>query len=350
MRNTNERLNMTWINRDETNLIKGVAIVLMVIHHVFTFPNLWIESVAKIYERVNYSTFCNSFIICVPIFAFLTGYFYFFTKRKNYKYSIKKITDLWIAYLFVFLCFVVVGCILGVYEFSFIRFITDGLALTGHTMIHGWYVIFYSGTMVLLPIFHKISEKSGFFAFSLFVLLPLLSRCIFELSPFSKSLPFLGDYINFFIYLPVVASGYLFSKYGIFENSYKHFKRLNIFFRITVSLFLMVITFLLRSKFDSYDFISTPLFVFGFVSIVKEIKYTLIWFPLSLLGKNSLLIWFLHCAYANQLKYYTQPVLYFPKNPILVTIWGLLMCLVVAIIIKTPIDYLIKIKNRQKLF
>lgn len=54
---------MSFINREETNIIKGVAIVLMIIHHIFTFPNLWIDSVAKMYDGANYSIFCNSFKI-----------------------------------------------------------------------------------------------------------------------------------------------------------------------------------------------------------------------------------------------------------------------------------------------
>lgn len=101
----------------------------------------------------------------------------------------------------------------------------------------------------------------------------------------------------------------------MFGKTYQHFQKFNILFRLTVSLLLMVVPFLLRSQSNDYDFIFAPMFIFGLVSVVKEIKYTQILFPITLLGKYSLLIWFLHCAYANQLKYYTQPGFILSSKP-----------------------------------
>lgn len=336
----------SFISRDETNIVKGVAIILMFIHHVFTFPSFWIESTAEMYKETHFAVFCNSFKICVPIFAFLTGYFYFFAKNKTYKYSIKKSTDLWVSYLFVFIGFVIVECVLGVYDFSLPRFVTELFALTGRTMTHGWYVVFYIGTMLLMPLYHKLSEKSDFLSFSIFAVGPLLCSYLLKLLPIYQSLPFINDFIKCFYYLPVVASGYFFSKYKILDKLFKLLSCRVIVLRLFVYLLMIVIPFLLRSLTDSYDFIFAPLFVFGTVSIAKEVRNKAFFLPISFLGKYSLLIWFLHCAFANQLKEFTQPVLYYPQNPILVTVWGLIMCLSVAVVIKFPIDAVNKLKNK----
>lgn len=96
----------------------------------------------------------------------------------------------------------------------------------------------------------------------------------------------------------------------------------------------------------SLDFLYAPMFVFGICSLIKMLKHKKLLLPVSILGKYSLLMWFLHCAFFDQLKEITQPILYYPRNPVLVTIWGILICLVVAIIIKIPIDAINKLKNK----
>ena len=54
----------------------------------------------------------------------------------------------------------------------------------------------------------------------------------------------------------------------------------------------------------------------------------------------------LHGIFFNTCKEYTQWILYYPKNPILVLLWGLALCLFVSVIIMFPIDFIVKIKNK----
>ena len=76
--------------------------------------------------------------------------------------------------------------------------------------------------------------------------------------------------------------------------------------------------------------------------MIKNIKLLL---PLSIIGKYSLLMWFLHSVFFNVSKAYTQTILYYPHNPILVVLWGLIICLAVAFVISFPINWLNKAKN-----
>lgn len=78
MEKNQSNLVQSFIERDETNIIKGIAIVFMFIHHFFTIPSLWISDI------YNLAPFSECFKICVPIFAFLTGYFYFLPVKKQY--------------------------------------------------------------------------------------------------------------------------------------------------------------------------------------------------------------------------------------------------------------------------
>ena len=88
-----------------TNAIKGIALVMMFIHHFFTFPSMWTNGIRYPILEKWAPYLCEPTKICVPIFCFITGYTYYFCKNKNLVYSLRKITDLLIVYWGVFFLF-----------------------------------------------------------------------------------------------------------------------------------------------------------------------------------------------------------------------------------------------------
>lgn len=81
--------NNIFFKKEYTDLIKGIAIIMMFLHHFFTFP-AWHSAVITYPVFDRYAEMLNEPMkMCVPIFAFLTGYFYWFTKKKNLKYSVR---------------------------------------------------------------------------------------------------------------------------------------------------------------------------------------------------------------------------------------------------------------------
>lgn len=337
--------NRSFIAKDETNIIKGFAIILMFIHHFFTFPSFWIDSVAEMYVNNHFDVFNTSFKICVPIFAFLTGYFYFFAKKKTFRYSIKKSTDFWICYLVVFALLVIAAILSGAYSFSTAAIIKEAFALSRPTMIFCWYVIFYIGTMLIMPLFYKLTKINDFLALVIFSISPMVLVFICNNSGVSF-LTALTDYFNYFSYLPCVLIGFFAAKYDILFKLYEVTKKQKTVIQLLIGCVMMILPFLARGYSEALDLLYAPMFIFGLVSILKLVKHRQILLPLSFLGKYSLLLWFLHCGFFNQLKDFTQPVLYFPKHPIPVTIWGLLICLVIAVILQIPIDGINKLKNK----
>lgn len=335
----------SFIELDETNIIKGIAIVLMFIHHFFTIPSFWTKTTAQLYIDNQFEVFSDCFKICVPVFAFLTGYFYYFTNKKSYRYTIKKITDFWINYLVVFLILILTEVALRIYSFNTLHFVKEVFALSRPTMIFCWYVCFYIGTMLILPIFYRFSEKSDILAIVFFSAIPAVLVFIIKISQVYV-LTSLNDFIEYFYFLPVVIVGFECAKFDLLGMLYRvtlFKKRIHYF---SLYCLFVLIPFFARGANTYLDIFYAPMFVFGIGSLVKMIKNKRLLLPISLMGKYSLLMWFLHCAFANQLKEITQPILYFPRNPILVTIWGLLMCVTVAFMIHFPIDGLNKIKNK----
>lgn len=77
---------MGGITSRDSNLIKGMAIIMMVYHHFFGWPNRILISnafnVIQIYN-VNVVTFLAQVCkLCVCVFAFLSGYGMFFSYEK----------------------------------------------------------------------------------------------------------------------------------------------------------------------------------------------------------------------------------------------------------------------------
>lgn len=93
------------------------------------------------------------------------------------------------------------------------------------------------------------------------------------------------------------------------------------------------------------DVVYTPIFVYSIINIIRMIPIKKFWNLIGEIGKYSLYMWFLHCIFFNVSKNIFQPILYWPKNPILVILWGLLLCYVAARLIDIPLKRLLINKN-----
>lgn len=342
------QIKSNYIERQYTNAIKGFALILMFIHHFFCFPNRVVDGI----EYSNIDAFANIFHditnVCVCLFAFLTGYFYFFTKKKNFRYSIKKASDIYVNYLFVLALMLILDVVLGCYKITAKGLALELLILDKPNMEFCWYVLFYIMTIFILPLFDRVAQKSSTFAFAIGIVIPFfvvyLVNIIKEFMNIG-SLDLLFDAIKFISWFPCVASGYVFAKDGLFFKL-DIIKNKKSFSKIILSLLFIIVPMLARCANESFDFIYAPIIICGFLNLLRFIKYEKALFPISIIGKHSLLMWFLHSVFFNVSKEYTQPILYYPHNPILVLLWGLLMTLAVSFVISFPINAINSIKNK----
>lgn len=338
----------SFIDKQYTNAIKGFALVLMFIHHFFCFPDRLVTNIE--YEHID--TFASIFHdptnICVCIFAFLTGYFYYFNKNKTIRYSIKKSTDIYINYLFVFGLMLLLDYFLGCYKPTGKSLLLELLIIDKPNMEFCWYVLFYIMAIFILPFFARIAEKSSVFAFAIGLILP--SLIVFVLNGIKNSfdigsLDSIFDVIKYLGWFPSVASGYLFAKKELFQNL-DLISGKNILTKVIISVLFIVVPMFARSANASFDFIYAPIMIYGLITIFDLIRFKKVLFPLSIIGKYSLLMWFIHSVFFNVSKEYTQPVLYYPHNPVLVLLWGLFLSLAISFIVSYPINLINKIKNK----
>ena len=344
-----ERIPKNFIDRDYTNIIKGIALILMFVHHFFTFPDTFLINNLNVPDLKDFAEVFNEPTkICVSIFAFVTGYFYFFNKSKTYRYSLKKASDLYVNYLVVFILLFLLAILLGCYEFNIKDFLLEILLLNRPIMLFCWYVPFYIMAIFILPLYSKISNKSSVLAMLIGLIFPFVLIALIDNIGSTYSLGYL-DYlfstVSHIKWFPCVASGYLFAQEELFcklDICYSKYKPI----RCIIYLAFIIIPFFARAKSADFDFIFAPLIVFGLVKLLQLLPSIRIMYPISLIGKYSLLMWFLHCAFFNVSKEFTQPILYYPYNPILVLLWGLVLTLAVSFVISFPINAINKLKNK----
>ena len=351
-------MNKSYIERNATDILKGVALIFMFIHHFFTFPMYYIDGISYPYLEGFAESFNEPFKICVSIFAFLTGYFYVFAKNKRMKYSLKKATDVWAIYFVFFILLLIPAVILGCWEGSGKSFLMEAVGIYRPNMIFCWYVDFYILSVLLLPLYHLAAKKHILIAVILGIALPIAIITVLKCFVHIPDINIEKTIHNFFRWFPCIASGYIFAQFGLFEKWFDFLFKRSIKskgIRIVVYFILMGIAFFgRRYLYDIWfnvsiftvDFILAPLFIYGLLNLYYELPYKKALGIIAVIGRYSLGMWFFHCIFFNICKKYTQPILYFPKNPIFVLIWGLALCLLVSFAVTKAITPLLKWKNK----
>lgn len=342
-----------YLDRNMSIFLKGIAIILMVFHHSFGSPSWYIESIAypELFRYTWYITLSGGFLV-VPMFAFLTGWSYFFHKDKSFKYSLKKIIYFLISYWIIYIPFLLIAIVICGYKPNIIKSILELFGFFGTIMHFAWYVYFYIVSMLFLPLYVKFFPQKNFYVdFVCIVIIGILIKHLSDMIEFTyegiKPLTYIGNN------LPIVLMGYLCGKYKFLDKIYQIvIKNINYIIRVFLSwliIFAMLVMYIENPIIEiGTGIIYTPIFlVCAFIINIYRFKY--LNKILHFLAIHSMNIWFLHCIFFSEItRELFQPIAYLPHNPILVVIWILLLCSMVSIIVKKVQDF--AISKAEKLF
>ena len=153
--------------RDKTQIIKGIALILMLFHHTGV-PGFWAVDGTNLYSAL--AQIQNATKMCVDIFTFFIGYGFFCSNNKSLSYSFKRILLLLIPYWFMFLFMFLPCCYLsgnlpevlvnnkhGVHWIIELIYNLFGFSSTINQ--YSWFVAFYICAILLLPFVHKVINK-----------------------------------------------------------------------------------------------------------------------------------------------------------------------------------------------
>lgn len=339
--------------KTHTDIAKGVAVFLMICHHLFGFSNRLRDvsyiSVIPLSNNYYEHLFARFGGICVSMFLFLSGYglYISYMKKGDFTFSdsLKKMSSFLTNYWVVFILFVPMRFLWfndnAAYVWDFKMFLSNYFVLSSSYNSEWWFARLYIELLLLFPIIKYFLNKNIIGSISTSILLCFLSLkldVIFTLFPqlsFVKSSLLYNDIKVILLWQTIFVFGCLSSKYGLFEqvNSYLVKKKLDKkLFYIIISLIIVVIKLKIPKLVDinqnHIDIFITPIFIFTCTNIISSLKIKNIFI---FFGKYSMNIWLTHTFF---IYYYFQKMVYYPKLSVLIVVWACLLSLLSSIVIE----------------
>lgn len=348
--------------KTHTDIAKGVAIILMICHHLFGFSERLqdVSYISVIPMSNNYyeHLFARFGGICVSMFLFLSGYglYISYMKKGDFTFadSIKKMRSFLTNYWIVFFLFIPMRFLWfndnAAYVWDFKIFLSNFLVLSSSYNNEWWFARLYIELLLLFPIIKYFLNKNIIGSISTSILLCFLSLrldVIFRLFPqlsFAKGSLLYNDIKIILLWQTIFVFGCLSSKYALFEhaNSYIVKKKLDkkIFYMLVILIIVVIklkIPKLININQNYIDIMITPIFIFACTNIISSLKIKNIFI---VFGKYSMNMWLTHTFF---IYYYFQKIVYYPKLSVLIVVWVCLLSLGSSIIIESILVQLHKI-------
>ena len=354
---------ITDITNEKSILIKGIAIILLMWHHLFACGNYdgWISAIGGIVFIVG-----ESGLICLALFLFCSGYGLYRSYickpavRKNY--IAQKAVSTLIPYWIIMLLTIAVLLILGKFD---PRYIPVNILAWVHSEVlyvdFSWYIKLYLLLLLTIPLIRLIEKrwkKNPVIDILIYIVFPFAVYFIFKdycnEESFTGLIPSIISSVLFLLsWFPMFASGFLFAKYDIYSKILRYSKRFHRIL-IIVSSFLIAgnvlyLRFLFHYECFS-DFIYAPFFIVSCLLIYDNVKFRSR-YVMPYLGEKSIYYWLLSgLFFGNSIE--LLPAITWPRIPLLILIWTFLLLTPPVFAchwLSTKItDLIIKKKNRPR--
>lgn len=349
---------MMTFDKRQTNIAKGVAVLLLLWHHLFyNDPKNYGKfiSILKIDNVPIECVIAGSCKVCVAIFLLLSGYGLYRSYQNfcnetidNNRIAVTKdfkfVWNHWIkmmsGYWFIYIIFVPMGMFFGrsfltYYGLNPIYYLTEFLGITylffEYNAIFNatwWFMSVIIVLYIIFPLLHKLLTWQSEITLSLSILFMFVN------------IPFLHD-INYW-FAPFVFGMYI-SKHNLFSKILTLcdtlLKRISLsILLIVVSLYIRIAFFKNAVYFDAFFAFAIILFSYMVLSNIPKLSKSF-----EILGKHSANIFMFHTFIYS---YYFQPIIYFSRYSLLIYIFMVLVCLFISL----GLEYLKKITRYNKLF
>lgn len=304
------------ITKEQSKMIQGMAILMMLYHHLFATPEIFgieyfsLLNIGGINVEQKMAYF---FKICVGIYAFVSGYGMYRSVEKikeenrdsffklliaEYKAVLKKLWAFFLQYWLVFFIFVVIIGF-GFFHRPFERkeFIWNLLGVSSSYNGAWWYVLQYMKMLLVFPLmdtfftlFHKKKAAMAQIVFFGTALAAAGYLFWFKRGIFVRILLFFA--LEFLLCFLV---GYLISRYRVYEKIYRWIPEKILYPLGILGMFSVIVIRVMLANSPSYasfDFIFVPVFLYGFCILM--VLFPKIAGIFSFFGGLSTFMWLTH--------------------------------------------------------
>lgn len=321
-------------DKSKTAIIKGVAIVFMILLHVFGGAG-WYENDLPMNHNEGLILFMGSFQICVGIFVFMIGYGYAFSKDKDWKYSFRHIKQLLISFWTVLFLFALPAGYNSIGGGKALILNMFGIEET-LTWV-SWFVYLYIWAMIVMPFFGRLIDRKPYLWTSVLAFASYLALVVIhELVPdFGKSL-FWHPLFVCFSWTPTILLGYLFARKEIFQKL-----RMPDHWSVTVAAVMLIpvmlyLKMVLRGvKILNFDIVYAPVIITCILVIFSQYKMKVPSKILAELGDKSVYMWFVHALFFTAA---TRPVYHrfvmISDNLWIIALWTIVLSYLISAALK----------------
>ena len=348
--------------KSESAKVKGFAILLMVVHHLFG-----IEKTVLFYSSDILKDIASYGKICVALYAFMSGYgLYCSLTSKGTLKPVSRVFKIYLKYWITILIFFIPFALM--FDSSQIHIGISKLVLNFAGVYctidpNIWFLFPYIAFIVLFPVMVNLvkllKSKAAqiFLDLFLFIILPIILVVFLDNSLNWQGSGIVNYLLNnvlysIFVMIPFFSLGYIFSKYKLFSKI--KCNNWNRYLKIAFAIVLMIATYFIRkiSIYSAYgmtytDLLIAPLLIISFVMLVNSINLKPINIVFDKLGKLSTSIWLVHYLYCQGALMWLT---YMPKYSVLIMLLAFALSIVSAIIIDFIYKYILigfnKIKDR----
>lgn len=280
---TNNTINF---DRDKTQIIKGIAILTMIIHHCISIPSgsTWVDM------------FGASMKICISYFTFLVGFGYAFSKQKTIVSGLHRAFKLLVQFWLLLFPIFVPLYLIGGGKISIYQLVTNMFGFESDLHYFSWYLYYYIYAMLVMPLAAIVIDKYGWKAvFGLVTTTYVLEVCVHVIPNYDSNI-FTQSAFDCLFNSPLLFLGYYMAKYNVYSKVSLQKKHTLLLILLFIVVILAVVFKRVLAGF-MLDFIYIPVIVFSIVGIftlynLKPIRVTLVMF-----GDMSMPMWFIHALF-----------------------------------------------------
>jgi len=336
---------MTYSNivfdKNKTAIIKGFAIVFMIILHVFGGSG-WYDVDIPMNQNSALLDFMGTFKICVGMFVFMVGYGYAFSKDKDFKYSFHHIKKLLTCFWVILFCFVVPGG--GGYKAisSGQEFVENMFGISSTLCWVSWFIYFYIWAMIIMPFAGRLIDRkpvvwTGILIGVAYICLVTVHKFIPDFSSNDWTQALFDSLLN----TPLMLLGYLFAREGYFEKIRIPQHWSIICGAVILAAIVLVARAYIHGKAATLlELIYAPAMIFSILVFFTECKCK--WFEkvMSELGDKSVYMWFFHALFFTAA---TRPVfdrfILISDNLWIIALWTIILSYICSATIKQIVEY-----------
>ena len=326
-------------DKSKTSIIKGFAIVFMIIHHIGWASDCMGMTLSETTNRI-----LGAFKLCVPIFVFMIGYGYSFSKGNDFAYSFRHIKKLLLPYWTILFIFALPACVQSIGGGKMLLLNMFGVDET--ILWVSWFVYLYIWAMIIMPFLGRLIDRKplpwSLTLVSFFVITLVGYR---YLVPQYAENPWTEALFMCLLNTPLIIIGYYFGRTHLFEKiriSSQWCIKLLAVLGIVLSLAMRMpsmgtIPSLVLGLIEPVIFILSVLILF---QPCQSKIYSLILKMFSELGDKSVYMWFIHPLFfvtATTAVYGRFALI--SGNLWIVCFWTILLSYIVASIVKKIVEF-----------